>query len=404
MLQSSRLLGLSLLAALSSLLYINFYPLLNKYGGRLNIKDYTYLTTHLSHGPSNNNKCWTFPEGKACEDIRIHHESGTAFLACGYPETRTVFYPPLGTYDTKGARSYREYFLKYDIENNKTSALDTVGWDGDLVLHGIDLYLDFKDSKTLYLFAVNHARKGESILVFKHSIESNSLNFIKEYQHPLIKTPNAVAATGLNSFFISNDHYSYPSHYFGLLRYFEHTFGPFSWASSVVHCSVAISGDLDCKIVSPAKSHPAANGLLLLDGGKTLMVNEIVEATTSIYDVDHVSKMLSLRKKVKLGAPADNLSIIPGSGDVAVCVFPDATKLRARLSGNNPLNSSMIAPAAVLRLKQKDDYEPEVMYWDDGSLITVLTGAAVDPKRKKMIAGGVVERHFIVCDLDGVVF
>lgn len=64
----------------------------------------------------------------------------------------------------------------------------------------------------------------------------------------------------------------------------------------------------------------------------------------------------------------------------------------------------MIAPAAVLRLKKQDDYEPEVLYLDDGSLITVLTGAAIDPLRKKMIAGGVFERHFIVCDMDDVGF
>jgi arylesterase/paraoxonase len=85
-------------------------------------------------------------------------------------------------------------------------------------------------------------------------------------------------------------------------------------------------------------------------------------------------------------------------------VFPDPARLRIRLSGNNPLNSSMIAPAAVLRLKKQDDYNPEVLYSDDGSLITILTGVAIDPRRKKMIAGGVVERHFIVCDLDDVKF
>jgi hypothetical protein len=48
----------------------------------------------------------------------------------------------------------------------------------------------------LYLFAVNHDRKGESILVFKHTLGSNTLHFIREFKHALIKTPNAVAATG----------------------------------------------------------------------------------------------------------------------------------------------------------------------------------------------------------------
>lgn len=79
-------------------------------------------------------------------------------------------------------------------------------------------------------------------------------------------------------------------------------------------------------------------------------------------------------------------------------------KLYARLIGDGLLNSSIIGSAAVLRLNKAKDYEPEVIYWDDGSLITMLTGAAVDPERKKLIAGGVIERHFIVCDLDGVKF
>jgi sugar lactone lactonase YvrE len=55
---------------------------------------------------------------------------------------------------------------------------------------------------------------------------------------------------------------------------------------------------LHCKVVSPVNGHPAANGVLLVDDGKTLLVNEIVEATTTVYDVDSVSKMLTVRKKV----------------------------------------------------------------------------------------------------------
>ena len=79
-------------------------------------------------------------------------------------------------------------------------------------------------------------------------------------------------------------------------------------------------------------------------------------------------------------------------------------KLGERLIGDGLLNSSITGAAAVLRLNKAKDYEPEVIYWDDGSLITILTGAALDPQRKKMIAGGVVERHFIVCDMDKVKF
>ena len=65
----------------------------------------------------------------------------------------------------------------------------------------------------------------------------------------------------------------------------------------MVHCSAA--GDkLDCQQVSPKNGHPSANGMVLTDDGKTLLVNDIVEATTTIYDVEPVSKTLTVKKKV----------------------------------------------------------------------------------------------------------
>lgn len=89
---------------------------------------------------------------------------------------------------------------------------------------------------------------------------------------------------------------------------------------------------------------------------------------------------------------------------ICVTVFPDITKLIGRLAGDNVLNADYIGDAGVLRLVKEKDFEPELLYWDDGSLITVLTGAAVDPATHRLIAGGVVERHFIVCDLSDTKF
>ncbi|KAI1628209.1 paraoxonase 2 [Exophiala viscosa] len=392
----AKFLPLPLLVAALGAIYSNPYPLLNHYGGRL--ADVVFQDTHASHGPLNNDKCWTNPVGQACEDVRIHHDSGVAFLACGYPETRSVFYPPLNLYDTVGASSYREYFLKYDIKTNTTMPLMIDGLDAshDLILHGIELYIPKDDDSKIYLFAVNHGRRGEEILLFSHILGSNTLTFERSFKHPKVKTPNAVAPIGLDSFFITNDHYFYAGAFGGLLRTFEDKFGPWKWASDIVYCS-ATASEIDCKSVSPKNSHPSANGALLVDDGKTLMINDVIKATTTIYSVDPVTKELSPKKEVRLGAAADNLSLIPGSEDIAVCIFPDVPKLFARL--HNPLNTTLQADAAILRLVKKNDYEPEVLYYDDGSLITVLTGAAVDQASHRLIAGGVVEKHFIVCDI-----
>lgn len=64
-----------------------------------------------------------------------------------------------------------------------------------------------------------------------------------------------------------------------------------------MHCST-VEGKLECQTVSPKNGHPSANGMVLVDGGKTLLVNDIVEATTTVYDVDPASKVLTVKKKV----------------------------------------------------------------------------------------------------------
>lgn len=55
---------------------------------------------------------------------------------------------------------------------------------------------------------------------------------------------------------------------------------------------------MDCKTVSPTHAHPSANGALLVEDGKTLAVNDIIEATTTFYDIDPVSKQLTVKRKV----------------------------------------------------------------------------------------------------------
>ena len=65
MAESNRLLMVwpLLLAAVLPMLYSNFYPLLNQYGGRVAVVNPGFV--HSTHGPKNNAKCQTFP-GSQC--------------------------------------------------------------------------------------------------------------------------------------------------------------------------------------------------------------------------------------------------------------------------------------------------------------------------------------------------
>jgi hypothetical protein len=55
---------------------------------------------------------------------------------------------------------------------------------------------------------------------------------------------------------------------------------------------------LDCHVVSPKNSHPYANGILLLDQGRTMAVADVVYGTITLYDVHHETKMLKSRQVI----------------------------------------------------------------------------------------------------------
>ena len=43
---------------------------------------------------------------------------------------------------------------------------------------------------------MRHARDAEAISIFSHELGTNVVTLFKDVQHPGIKSPNAVAATG----------------------------------------------------------------------------------------------------------------------------------------------------------------------------------------------------------------
>jgi len=72
----------------------------------------------------------------------------------------------------------------------------------------------------------------------------------------------------------------------------------------------------------------------------------------------------------------------------------------ARTFGDGPIRYDILVEAAIIRLVKAKNFAAELMYWDDGSLVSMLTGSAYDPQNHKLIAGGIWERHFIVCDIE----
>ncbi len=64
------------------------------------------------------------------------------------------------------------------------------------------------------------------------------------------------------------------------------------------------------------------------------------------------------------------------------------------------LGKDLLVPSAALRLDHTKNYAPELFYKDDGSVISFMTAAAVDPSKNLFIGAGVLQYGgFAVCQV-----
>lgn len=123
-----------------------------KLAGRVEI-DKTRLVRWENSTAVNSDRCEVIQTAHACEDVKIHHASSTAFLACGDPLERTHWYPCAGvrTLPLRSESSFREQLFKYDLKTGRTTELQLKGLQGDFITHGIEIYpLDHDASKVCF--------------------------------------------------------------------------------------------------------------------------------------------------------------------------------------------------------------------------------------------------------------
>lgn len=117
-----------------------------------------------------------------------------------------------------------------------------------------------------------------------------------------------------------------------------------------------------------------------------------------------------------LGAAADNINIVPTTGDLIVSsmytslppavpqlnmpVFPTLEDLPTYLANVDKLGKALLVPAAALRLPKSKGYAPELIYFDEGSAVSDMTAMALDPYNGVVIGAAVLQYGgFAVCKL-----
>ncbi|KAL1899221.1 hypothetical protein Sste5346_003144 [Sporothrix stenoceras] len=81
-------------------------------------------------------------------------------------------------------------------------------------------------------------------------------------------------------------------------------------------------------------------------------------------------------------------------------IFPTVENLPEYLANVEKLGKTLRVPAATLRLPKANGYAPELIYFDDGGVVSDLTAMAIDPYNNVLIGAAVLQYGgFAVCKI-----
>ncbi|KAK7203922.1 hypothetical protein BZA70DRAFT_64221 [Myxozyma melibiosi] len=350
----------------------------------------------------NNDNCKLIYGAEGCEDVAVDKLTGEVYMGCGSVEGRMSFFPPQNHHKVRPKfkqMPMQDSVVLFDPQTEQLKTLELRGYHDreDFILHGMNVFYPPDKPDTRIIFFVNHQRGSSIISVFKYTTGTDYLEFLHDIRSPYIVTPNAVVAVSETSFYITNDH----KYRKGTWRAIEDTMGPFLWAN-IVFCEFSYSTNHPKCSIKNKNYFSYANGILLVDGGKKLVVTDTRLAKLSVFSVDPLTHNLDLELAVSVHASMDNISELP-SGDILVAAFPNGASIWPKIEA--PFNEDVVSESMALLFKKNESFAiPHVVFWDDGHQMSVMTSASYDVKSGKLIGGGVCAPGVFVCNLDKSVF
>ena len=325
---------------------------------------------------------------EACEDMVIY--GNEAFLACGNTADRAAFYPGGGKFGPESSRAnWDEPVFKLDLATGNLGMMKKVGWTGDSILHGMAIWEFPADPKRIHLFFVNHIRNASCITIYEHKLGSQELIFRKNVCHSLIVTPNAIAPTGPYSFYWTNSRINRQ----GFRRKLENKFGPFKW-STIGHCDL----DGNCRIVID-KDIQLPNGITTIDNGRQLLVADTIGGSVMRYAIKE-NKDVVMQEKIEIGSALDNLRTIPNSRDVLMAGFPEFDTFKTVIGhpGDETYKTQAVGIRITPAILGSLHSSYKIVYWDDGSIMSLVTTLATSDDANVAIGGSVYNKGLVYCN------
>ncbi|KAK8073507.1 hypothetical protein PG994_004406 [Apiospora phragmitis] len=332
---------------------------------------------------------------QACEDMWLSEATRQLFLACSSPKGRHQWSPNGAIFNASG-RSLTDHVAVLDIDEPEgagftTRVLETPGYpgthgDGTLNLVGMSGHDDDDDGEVrLWLIDAkpsvdpatgrvleDQAAAGgnQTVEVFRTTggRKAKGLAHLDSFSHPLIMTPNRVAAVGddTNAFWITNDLGHSESRW-------KRNISPIFSQGSVAHCSS--SDPQTCTAAIPSGlSWP--NGLVQNHHDGRLYVPSSMLGTIDVYAPAKNGSLHVKVDTVDVGYSLDNL-MVDKDGDVWAAVFPVAKDLGAAF--DDPYGSHGIAAAAmrIRKVPNGGGYEVDKVLEDGFGEVLPMTTSVV---------------------------
>ncbi|KAJ7650318.1 hypothetical protein FB45DRAFT_779333 [Roridomyces roridus] len=218
------------------------------------------------------------------------------------------------------------------------------------------------------LFVVNHARARTVIEQFTLS-PSGVATHVRTLSSPFFVSPNSIALTSPDSFYVTNDHLMtrrLPSPFGHVLPMVETLFGlPLGWVSH-------ITLDPDTTSSTPIKRHefsalfiPFANGVSISPSGSQVAVASSSLGEVFLFSRDQTTNLLSRTKTVPLPFLPDNLDF-DETGTVIVAGHPHFLSLIKVKSDPTP---AAVAPSWIASVNPEDS-TVETLFRSDGTFFS----------------------------------
>ncbi|KAK6949344.1 hypothetical protein Daesc_009419 [Daldinia eschscholtzii] len=345
-----------------------------------------------------------------CEDALLVESKGLAIVACD--PGREVWNTVMGIFIPGPVPNAEIYAYNYGnadtLDSEALTRFQIVGYDSGADFHTLGIAYD---EETSTLFVTNHRKEGRTIELFKLDFGTFTATHFRTIQHPLFRSPNAIALLNSHEFLVTNDHHFLMENS-RILSMVETLLGlPLA---TVLH--VDISPLLEDP-ATPAKVDTVArlafpNGIEIVNE-TTVAIASTTGTAVYLYDIaipastNTTSPTLTYKSKVNFPFWVDNIQI-SGDGTLFAAGHPHPATLSKYASSRHGCGSPEILAAADASFQEycrnaqgfsgvskwTESGGVEHIYFDDK--YPTSSTAVFDSKRKVGIITGLYAKGILV--------